>query len=462
MKTLSTRRMALGSFLGLLALVLAGGAACTSSPTQTDAPRRVCGRMLYERHCTSCHGPSGLGDGPGADVLEPKPRDFSKGTFRLVSTQNGVPTDDDLYQVITRGILGSAMPPHDHLSQAERLALVTYVRGLTRARRADIAQAQAADEGSPMTREAALEEAFELPGPPIELPPAVASSAELLAEGRQLYVNSCASCHDLDGTGGLRSDMVDDKGRPVFARDFTAGILKGGSEPLDIHRRIRCGMPGSPMPAYDLSDDDAQALNAYVTSLIRPQAQSRLTQVHTTFAPSQVEDALTADPAAAVWDTVAPRWVALAPLQWTDHRVPGFMVQLARDSTALAIRLTWEDSTPQAGGKNISSDTAAIRLSALNIPQFFCPGRQGETQEAWEWNAESGTSSTTQSQMEMQGRHHRGFYEVVFLRDLSSLPERVGMSPRGASVTFEIRNGVAGVPDRSQNITVWHRLEQAL
>lgn len=418
--------------------------------------------MLYERHCTSCHGSAGLGDGPGADVLEPKPRDFSKGTFRLVSTQNGVPTDDDLYQVITRGILGSAMPPHDHLSQAERLALVTYVRGLTRSRRADLAQAQAVDEGSPITREAAFEEAFELPGPAIELPAAVAPSAELLAEGRQLYVNSCASCHDLDGTGGLRSDMVDDKGRPVFARDFTAGVLKGGSDPLDIHRRIRCGMPGSPMPAYDLSDADAQALNAYVTSLIRPQAQSRLTQVHTTFAPSSVDEVLSADPAASVWDVVAPRWVALAPLQWTDDRVPGFMVQLARDDSSLAIRLSWEDSTPHAGGKNISSDTAAIRLSALNIPQFFCPGRTAETQEAWEWSAESGTASTAQGQMEMQGRHHRGFYEVVFLRDLNSLPERVGMAPQGASVTFEIRNGVAGVPDRSQNITVWHRLEQAL
>jgi len=461
MTTLSTQRLALRTGLGLVALVLAGGAACTSSPTQTSAPRRVCGRMLYERHCTSCHGSAGLGDGPGAGVLEPKPRDFSKGTFRLVSTENGVPTDDDLYQVITRGILGSAMPPHDHLSHGERLALVTYVRGLTRSRRADIAQAQAADEGSPMTREAALEAAFELPGPPVELPAAVAPSAELLAQGRQLYVNSCASCHDLDGTGGLRHDMVDDKGRPVFARDFTAGILKGGSDPAEIHRRIRCGMPGSPMPAYDLPDDDALALNAYVTSLIRPQAQSRLTQVHMAFAPTETDDVLSADPASSVWDTVDARWVAMAPLQWTDHRVPGFLVQMARDDVSLGIRLTWEDSTPHSGGQNISSDTAAIRLSALNIPQFFCPGRTDETQEAWEWNAESGTSSIIQGQMAMQGRHHRGFYELVFLRDLSRLPERMGMSPQGASVTFEIRNGVAGVPDRSQNITVWHRLEEA-
>ncbi|MFT7465164.1 MAG: DMSO reductase family type II enzyme heme b subunit [Pseudohongiellaceae bacterium] len=470
MNSTSARRLAVSSALGFMALLLAGGAACSSSAIQSSAPQqRTCGRMLFQRHCASCHGSTGLGDGPGAAVLAPKPRDFSTGTFRLVSTQNGVPTDDDLFQVITRGILGSSMPPHDHLSRQERLALVSYVRGLSRSRRADIAQVQAVQDGAPITRQDALLASYEQPETAVQLPPSTtASSPELLAQGRKIYVSSCASCHDLDGSGNLRQDMVDDKGLPVFARDFTAGILKGGSTPLDIHRRIRCGMPGSPMPAYDLPDGEAQALNAYVTSLMRPDAPSRLTQTHQTFTPQRVDAQLSNDPAASAWQSVASHWVAMAPLQWTEHRVSGVMVQLARDANSLAIRLSWEDSTPESSGNNISADTAAIRLSALEIPQFFCPGRTGETHEAWEWNAAAGEALTTEkvspvkTGVQLQGRHHRGFYEVVFLRDLSEAPERVGMSAQGASLTFEVRNGVAGVPDRSQNITVWHRLEQTL
>jgi len=449
-----------GAF-GLLSLTLGLGAACHPAELRAGAARpqpRVCGRMLYQRHCMSCHGPAGLGDGPGAAQLDPKPRDFSQGTFRLVSTDNGVPTDADLFDVITRGIVGSAMPPHEHLSVPERQALVKFVRGLSRSTRADVLQAQAAQSGAPMSRPEALAAASEAPGAVVQLPAPLPPTPELLAEGRRLYVSSCAACHDQDGSGRTRDDMRDDTGQLVSPRDFTAGVLKGGSEPLDIHRRIACGMPGSPMPSLDLPPRQAQALASYVASLIPPGAQQRLAQVHTDFSPQRVEGLLSADPGAAIWDEVTAHWVPLAPLQWTEQRVPGFLLQLARDETSLGLRLVWEDASAQGGGQNLSPDTALVRFSARHTPQFFCPGRTGETNEAWAWDAEQGDQRYSSPPVQITSRHQRGFYELVFLRDLATSPERVGLSAAGTSVAFEIRNGAAGGPDRSQNLTVWHRL----
>ena len=194
-----TRRVALTLAFGILAVVLLFGGACNtaelhagaSQPAQASQARqpRVCGRMLYMRNCMSCHGPTGLGNGPGAAVLDPKPRDFSAGTFRLVSTDNGVPTDEDLFDVITHGIVGSAMPPHDHLSERERNALVGHVRSLTRSRRADVLQADAEERGTPLARADALADATVTPGHVIDLPvlDPMSDPTALLAEGRRQF-----------------------------------------------------------------------------------------------------------------------------------------------------------------------------------------------------------------------------------------------------------------------------------
>ncbi|MHC1705340.1 MAG: cytochrome c [Tenuifilaceae bacterium] len=48
------------------------------------------GKVLYNKNCASCHGKTGLGDGPKAKGLETFPGDFSKADF-----QNQ--TDGDLF-----------------------------------------------------------------------------------------------------------------------------------------------------------------------------------------------------------------------------------------------------------------------------------------------------------------------------------------------------------------------------
>lgn len=65
-----------------------------------------------------------------AYLLYPKPPNFRRGIYRFTSAFGGVPTDDDLFATITRGLPGSAMPPWGHLSESDRRALVQYVKSL--------------------------------------------------------------------------------------------------------------------------------------------------------------------------------------------------------------------------------------------------------------------------------------------------------------------------------------------
>jgi len=46
---------------------------------------------LYNEYCASCHGLNGDGKGEFSYLLYPKPRDLSKGQFKLRSTEQGQP-----------------------------------------------------------------------------------------------------------------------------------------------------------------------------------------------------------------------------------------------------------------------------------------------------------------------------------------------------------------------------------
>ena len=94
-------------------------------PEASKAPATtlaIDGPARYRQHCAACHGDQGDGNGLAARFLYPKPRNFRDGRFRLVTTSNSVPSDDDLDRVLTRGLPGSAMFPFGHLTQEERQA----------------------------------------------------------------------------------------------------------------------------------------------------------------------------------------------------------------------------------------------------------------------------------------------------------------------------------------------------
>ena len=110
------RRIVGGLVLPWVGLALAGPA---TSPPPANPERVQRGKGLYMKHCASCHGATGAGDGAAGHDLDPKPsdlRDVGKSDIRL-------------FRQITRG--RAPMPSFGRLlSDDDRWAVVGYVKTL--------------------------------------------------------------------------------------------------------------------------------------------------------------------------------------------------------------------------------------------------------------------------------------------------------------------------------------------
>ncbi|MCK5359829.1 MAG: c-type cytochrome, partial [Gammaproteobacteria bacterium] len=63
------------------------------------------GGDLYQHRCAACHGEEGLGDGVAAELMYPRPRDFSLGLFKYKTTPGALPpSDEDLFNTIKHGL----------------------------------------------------------------------------------------------------------------------------------------------------------------------------------------------------------------------------------------------------------------------------------------------------------------------------------------------------------------------
>jgi mono/diheme cytochrome c family protein len=218
----------------------------------TSAATVARGQQVYDANCVQCHGETGKGDGYGAPFLVPPPRDFTTGQFKFRTTPSGrLPSDDDLFRLISRGANGTGMPPWMYLLPDEdRWALVDYVKTF--------------DERFASGR----------PLEPMPLPEAPARSRSS-NRGRDVYAKmQCAKCHGDDGrgVGPSTAAMVDAKGRYVNARDFTQpGSYRTGWTEREIIRTLETGMNGVPMPSYSgvMSKREEYDLAAYVLSLAK-------------------------------------------------------------------------------------------------------------------------------------------------------------------------------------------------
>ena len=92
-------------------------------PTVTPQAQRsliAFGKQAYERRCMGCHGQKGDGNGPSAEFLNPKPRDFTAGVYKFKSTlgKETLPTDSDIFTTLTHGLWGTSMPSWYMVSEA--------------------------------------------------------------------------------------------------------------------------------------------------------------------------------------------------------------------------------------------------------------------------------------------------------------------------------------------------------
>ncbi len=188
------------------------------------------GRGSYLRHCASCHGDAGDGQGEAARFLRSRPRDFTRGELEFRSTRSGEPAlEEDIVRTISLGLPGTDMRAFAAvLPPSERHILARYVMSLSdRYLRA-------------------------APAVAVPIPPEPKSDAASAARGKQLWERlKCAQCHGADGrAGGVSRRLVDDWGQPIRAADLSRGVYKSGTSGKDLYRSLATGLSGTPMPAF--------------------------------------------------------------------------------------------------------------------------------------------------------------------------------------------------------------------
>jgi mono/diheme cytochrome c family protein len=189
------------------------------------------GAPLYQRYCVGCHGQAGDGVGENAQWIDPKPRDFTAAVFKCRSTPTGtLPTDQDLFDAVSRGFVTTYMPPWFALTPQNRVDLVAYLKSF-----------------SPRWTS-------EQPGTPLSIPPEPAVTAEGILHGRQVFQElQCWKCHGPagHGDGPSASTLTDSKDNPIRPYNFSTGTrFMCGETNRDLYRIFMTGLDGSPMPSF--------------------------------------------------------------------------------------------------------------------------------------------------------------------------------------------------------------------
>ncbi len=217
-------------------------------PVATSASRAQ-GTRDYLQRCAACHGRRGDGRGWALKAQLLPPRDFTAGVFKLRSTPSGsVPTDEDLFATISRGMHGTVMLPWRGLPEPERWGLVDRVKAFS------------------------VRFDQEQPAAPVVVPTEPPVSDALVAEGGQLWQHQhCGACHGTGkGRGPEMSLFRKDAGPAARLRDLGRGEFLRGMSARDIYLTLRTGLDGTSMRSYAqaLSPDDTWALAAFVRSLL--------------------------------------------------------------------------------------------------------------------------------------------------------------------------------------------------
>ena len=344
----------------------------------SSSPRLLeLGGQTYAAKCSACHGAEGNGQGEAAYLLYPRPRDFTRGEYRLVSTWDGVPSDEDLFRTISRGMPGSAMPSWADLPEETRWALVHYVKSFS-------------------TRPLDVEETY-VPTQPyeegkgiIQVPPQPEYDARAEARAREVFARGCAPCHGVSGRGDGQQEQFDSQGRPTRPRDLTAGVFKGSPEPEQVYRRLVAGLPGSPMPMNPyLNGEDGWHLANYVLSMSSEAQRSKMEMKKFRVVAKRVAE-LPVHPDQGVWNETEAVNLHLMPMWWRDDRPEEITVKALHDGNSLALLLVWADVTYDhtAIRPQDFRDAAAVEFSLAADPPFFAMGEAGSKVNIWMWKSE--------------------------------------------------------------------------
>ena len=452
----------------LLVLFLAAPAFAADAPKVKTEPVKAtpvaadleAGKKLYQRWCAQCHGDEGKGDGPAAEFVYPRPRDFTLAMFKVRTTPSGaLPTDHDLFHIISEGLPGTSMPAwKKFIPENERWQLVHYVKTF---------------DSLGLFKEEPAKEQVVIDAPPKMTP-------ELVARGKELYQQKkCWQCHGPMGRGDgpSASGMKDEWGFPIRPVNFTKSWrFRGGDRIEDIYRTFTTGFNGTPMPSFvDAipAAEDRWALAAFVKSLARPQKSGQVLKA--AFMAGEIP----ADPYAKAWEEAElfdfplagqiiqePRW--FKPM----HDV--ITARALYNEREIAILLEWDDGTHNKGEGGKPVDRVALQLPAGALQgtekPYFILGDAKHAVDLWRWDPAQGLQRATANGagkekpaevgvVVAQGGYKDGQYRVILRRPLKVSPGETAIEPgQFVPIAFQLWDGDNGEEGMKMSLSTWYYL----
>jgi putative heme-binding domain-containing protein len=170
------------------------------------------GGQIYQGNCINCHGP----DGDSVSGVN-----LASGAFRKART------DQDLIDIVRKGIPGTPMPP-GNFSDEQAGVIVAYLHSMATAPRSRISTAN--------------------PGDP--------------ARGRAIFEGkgNCLNCHRVQGSGAFRGPELGAIGASRRRADLEVSLLDPSAEIRQDNRTLRAVMKDGTTIAGNLLNQDTYTL----------------------------------------------------------------------------------------------------------------------------------------------------------------------------------------------------------
>ena len=477
--------------VGAIVLTAVVLAAVAHAQMPGDAGR---GKPIYDKRCSQCHGKTGDGKGPAAHTMYPRPRIFAgNSSYKFRTTPSGeLPTDRDLYDVVTRGIPGTAMPAFASLPEQARWDVVAAVKSFNE----DFTDPDLLASVQPL--------------PELAKPEPVAADAASIEKGKEIFAaNKCWQCHGHLGRGNGSSwpTLFDNWDKtPIVPTDFTlAGNFRGGHSAFAVFRTVSTGLTGTPMPDYRsaISVADRWHLANYITSLAdaeEPEGGDSTVVAH------PFEQPIPGNEDSAFWARQpTTRFATLANVIEAPRlyfcSVQAILLQAAYNQGELVLRVRWNDRSHSTGGQDAQAantvyadkdgtiytqtqhpDQLAIQFPAKrgqgNERPYFLFGDGKRPTNLWWWRADrerftelnaKGFGSMTLQSLDSQDvrgevSYDDGRYTAIVRRRLfTDDPKRDVQFEQGSFVpiAFSVWDGRRGEIGTRRALTTWHWLHLA-
>ncbi|HFQ15917.1 MAG TPA: c-type cytochrome, partial [Rhodobacteraceae bacterium] len=461
----------------------AGDTAAAGKTAKSGALDDEAIRAVYKKRCAQCHGEEGDGQGPAAEFLYPKPRDFTLAVFKYKSTHadDEFPTDDDLLKTIRDGLNGTAMPGWKTiLSEAEMRGLIKLIK-----------------EFGGWDEE-------EIEHTAIEEKEVVPTSPESIARGKVLFKKACEQCHGEEGRGNVTSGkrLKDDWGDRIWPRNLTRPeSWRWTVTARDVFQRLSTGIRGTPMPEHTttMKEKDRWDIANFVMTL-RDRA-TPLARGETVIRGARLEGNLPESADDPKWLKARPMTFPMSPNVIKEGRLftslnDTVTVRVLFNDTEVAIRLDVDDRTYSVPGSKLEKqyridgidpthDAVAVQFPA-SIPQtsekpWFRHGDKKHPVNMWYWRAPGeapradamtlmldatgpdAPPSPRQGYKELKanGVWKNGRWQVVMRRPLKTQDTTLDLQfeeGRYIPVAFANWDGVAGDKGSKHSFTSWYWL----